>query len=414
MVHQSVIIVGAGVAGLTCAKYLQAKGIRALILEASDGIGGRVRTDEVDGFLLDRGFQILLTAYPEAQKALDYAALDLRSFESGAVIRLGDGFATMADPFKQPNRLLSSLLAPVGSVADKLRVLRLVMHTADLDDEVIFRLVDSDTLSFLQDFGWSNRMIERFFQPFFGGVFLEKDTLSTSSNFFEFVFKKFYEGSATLPAQGMRQIPAQLAQALPAESILLQTPVEQVKAKTVTLSTGQTLSADHVVLATDAHQAAVLLGQATPRSFNGTTCTYFAASRSPLSAKMLVLNPNRQSVVHNLCVPSDIAPGYAPAGKALVSVSTQGLLHADEASLTEAIRHELSQWYGPEIQDWKHLRTYHIPEALPRFGAQTGFAPLQLGEGLYQCGDQVAYPSLNAAMLTGRQVAELIASKYLK
>lgn len=409
MTHHSVIIIGAGIAGLTCAKYLQSKGIQSTILEASDGIGGRVRTDVVEGFRLDRGFQVLLTAYPEAQKLLNYETLSLKPFQSGSVIRVGNSFTTLADPFKQPNKIAASLFSPVGSLTDKLRVLRLVMHTTDLDDDIIFRLADSDTMSFLKDFGWSSSMIHNFFQPFFGGVFLEKDSLDTSSNFFEFIFKKFYEGDAVLPAEGIQAIPEQISATLPKECIQLNTKVLRIEDNQVFLESGESLSADNIVIATDARNANALLGQVSERKFNRTTCTYFAADHSPLLAKMIVLNPNRESPVHNVCVPSDIAPAYAPEGKALVSVSTQGLENFDETQLVLNIRRELTKWYGQQVQHWRHLRTYHIPEALPQFNKQTEMAWLQLGENLYQCGDQTAYPSLNAAMKTGREVAEMIA-----
>ncbi|MFN8357154.1 MAG: NAD(P)/FAD-dependent oxidoreductase [Spirosomataceae bacterium] len=401
------VIIGAGMAGLSCAKYLHDKGIYATILEASDAVGGRVRTDVVDGFTLDRGFQILLTAYPEAQKLLDYQELNLKTFRSGVLIRQGARSIKMADPFKEASAVMSTLFSPVGSLADKLRVLRLAMSVSDQPDEEFFKNNSSDTLSFLKEYGWSNRMIENFFTPFFGGVFLENE-LATSSSFFEFVFKQFYAGEAAIPAKGIQQIPNQVLSKIPRAQLRLHTKVTQLSDNKVTLATGEVMYADAIVLATDAHQAALLLGKTPQRTFTTTTCTYFAADRSPLSDNMLVVNTNRQSAVHNLCVPSDIAPDYAPAGKALISVSTQGLRHYDEAELTAQIKKELVEWYGSEVNQWQHLRTYHIPEALPAFLPNAAMAPLQLSKTLYQCGDQTAYPSLNAAIMTGRQVAEMI------
>lgn len=403
----SIVIIGGGVAGLTCANYLQKNGLSSTILEASDGLGGRVRSDIVDGFTLDRGFQILNTSYKEVQQLLDYEQLNLKPFRSGAVIRYQNDFTTLADPFKEPSSILSSFFSPVGTFSDKLRILRLVMHLNDMDDDEIFKHADSDTLQFLKDFGWGDRLIEQFFIPFFGGVFLEND-LRTSSNFFEFVFKHFYEGEAALPQAGMQAIPNQLASSLPANSIRLNAKVTKLDNNKITLSTGEVFYANAIVLATDAHQADILLGQTTERIFNRTTCTYFAAKQSPLNQKMLVLNPNRHNAVHNLCVPSDIAPAYAPEGKSLISVSTQGLEFVDETSLTTQIRKELTDWYGDQVAEWQHLRTYHLPEALPAFPANTTMRPLQLSKTLFQCGDQTAYPSLNAAMMTGRQVANLI------
>lgn len=405
---QNVIIIGAGVAGLTCAKYLRDRGIPSLVLEASDGVGGRVRTDTVEGFRLDRGFQILLTAYPEAQRLLDYERLQLRPFESGAVIRRPDGFTVLPDPFKNPAALLPALTAPVGSLADKLRTLRLSLECDDLDDRDVFRHAGTDTLTFLRDYGFSEKMIDLFFRPFFGGVFLEND-LATSSNFFRFVFKNFYAGDVVLPAEGIAEIPAQIQAMLPAGTVQTGTRVARVEGSTVYLANGQSLQADSVVLATDARAADALLGLTEGRTFQHTTCTYFAAERSPLERKLIVINPDRTSVVHNLCVLTDIAPAYSTTGQALISVSTQGLESVDEKALAEKIKRELTGWFGPEVAGWRHLRSYHLPEALPHFGAHAGIRSLKLGERLYQCGDQAAYPSLNAAMQTGREVAELIA-----
>jgi phytoene dehydrogenase-like protein len=404
-----VIIIGAGIAGLTCAKYLRDRGIQSLILEASDSVGGRVKTDKYEGFLLDRGFQILLTAYPEAQKILDYQALDLQTFKSGAMIRnqQANKFSVMANPFKEPSTLMSSLTSEVGSLTDKLRVLRLVMDTEDIREDIFDRR-GKTTIDFLQDYGFSEKMIQQFFKPFFGGVFLENE-LSTSANFFQYIFGKFYEGDAVIPAKGMQQIAEQIAQKLYLGTVKFNTKVVKIDGNRVYLENGDRLYGEKIVLATDGLQADKLLGNTPNRQFNATTCTYFSADKSPLKEKMLVLNPNRASVVHNLCVPSDIAPAYAPAGKSLISISTQGFDLYDENELAKNIKRELATWFGKEVDNWQHLRTYHIPQALPTFGGTKSVQEsLKLSDILYQCGDATAYPSLNAAMATGRKVAEMI------
>lgn len=408
MANHEVIIIGAGIAGLTCAKYLNDYGIESLIVEASESVGGRVRTDEFEGFLLDRGFQILLTNYPEAKKLLDYNALNLKTFRSGALVRLDNDFSVISDPFKEPLQVFQTLFSSVGSLSDKLKVLQLSNEVAKVDTEEFFNEKAIDTLSYLQRYGWSEEMITNFFKPFFGGVFLENE-LSTASNFFRFLFKQFYCGEAAIPARGMQTIPEQIAAKLPIGSIKLGSKVEKLNGKSITLTNGQTLHAKQIVLATDASNADRLLQRNVNREFNGTTCTYFYADRSPLSEKMLVLNPNRLSPVHNLCVPSDIAPGYAPKGKALISVSTQGLAMTDEKKLSEHILHEVTQWYGEEVKTWQYLRTYHIPESLVKYTTNTPAENLKIADNLYECGDHVAYPSLNAAMATGRAVADMIA-----
>lgn len=413
----SIIIVGAGMAGLTCAVYLKKRGIDALILEASDGVGGRVRTDVINGFRLDRGFQILLTAYPEARRLLDYTALDLKPFRSGALIHYHDHqgpaqWMPFVNPLREPIAIAQTMVSPVGTLSDKLRVVELMRRVSGIPTNDFFLQQATDTETFLESFGYSSQMIERFFRPFFGGIFLE-DELRTSSNFFEFCFQNFYSGDAAVPALGMEAIPQQLANQLSPTQIRLNTPVERISENTVFLKNGESLRADSLVLAVDAHAAARLLNPSGPApAFNHTTCTYFSAPQSPRPNKLLMLNTNRKSAVHNMCVISDVAPAYAPTGQALISVSTQGLDVVNEVALADRIRKELTDWFGEEVKSWKWLRTYHLPEALPQFNpGQPGvsMAQLKLSERLYQCGDQTAYPSLNAAMQTGRLVAELLA-----
>jgi phytoene dehydrogenase-like protein len=403
-----VIIVGAGIAGLTCAKYLKDRGIQSLILEASDGIGGRVRTDKLDGFLLDRGFQILLTAYPEAQRLLDYQQLDLKAFTSGALIRDNqkNNFSIVGNPFKEPSKIWSSLTSNVGTFTDKIRVLRLILDTNDVQEE-IFEKQGISTLDYLRNYGFSDNMIQQFFRPFFGGVFLENE-LSTSSNFFKYIFGKFYEGDAVVPAKGIEQIARQIEKKLYIGTVKLNTKVVKIDGNRVYLENGDRLYGEKIVLATDGFHADKLLGKDTPRKFNSTTCTYFSADSSPLKEKMLVLNPNRTSMIHNMCVPSDIAPFYAPNGKSLISVSTQGFDLHDETELAKNIKRELTTWYGKEVETWQHLKTYHIPQALPNFDSSLIDKNLKISDILYQCGDTTAYPSLNAAMATGRKVADMI------
>lgn len=212
--NADVIIIGAGLSGLACALALRQRGVEPLILEASDGIGGRVRTDRRDGFLLDRGFQVLQTWYPEARRVLDYEALDLRPFEPGALVRRDGRFHRVSDVWRRPARLPEMLFSPVGTAGDKLRMLALRRRALQGDLETLYEREETDTLSMLRGMGFSRRMIDSFFKPFFAGVFFEPD-LQISSRAFDFVFRAFALGDTALPAQltfsGCRPISSDLA-----------------------------------------------------------------------------------------------------------------------------------------------------------------------------------------------------------
>jgi phytoene dehydrogenase-like protein len=399
------VVVGAGVAGLACARELVDAGATVCVLDSADAVGGRVRTDRVDGFLLDRGFQVLATAYPEAQRLLNYETLELGVFYPGALVRVGGRFVRLADPFRRPLDAVRGLLAPVGTPADKLRLLALRRHARTGSVEELFRRPQRPTIEHLRSAGVSEATLERFLRPFLSGVFLEP-ALETSSASFDFVWRMFSSGPAALPAGGMGQIPEQLAARLPAGSISTGVRVVAADEGSVSLDSGERLEAGAVVLAVDAAAAAELTGEPLP-VLREARCLYFAAGRSPLGEPILVVNGEGRGPITTLCVPSDVVPAYAPSGSALVSVASIGSEEEEEA-LVDAVRSQLVEWFGHEATRWRHLRSYRIPGALPAFppGAPPpGALPTRLPSGVFVCGDHREHPSLNGALASGRRAA---------
>lgn len=406
-----VIIVGGGLAGLACGVRLQEAGAQPLIIEASDDVGGRVRTDVVDGFRLDRGFQVYLDAYPEAGKLLDLPSLNLCPFNTGALVYLDGRLHRVMDVFRDPRHLLAGVLAPVGSLADKLRVaaLRWKIIRSTLAD--IAGREDLTTEAYLRRAGFSRRMIDVFFRSFYGGVFLERD-LRTSSRMFEFTFQMFSRGSATLPAQGMQEIPRQLARRLPADAIRCGARVTEVQPGKVTLASGEKLLGGAVVVATDTTTAARLIPGIVTKDpdWRAVTGLYFAAGKSPLREAIIALNGTGRGLVNNVCVLSDVAPDYAPPGQALISISVLGAPAISDFE-TQIIA-ELEPWFGPEVSGWRHLRTDRIERALPDQPPVPGPLGQNFREidGIFVCGDHLTSASIEGAIFSGLRTADALLS----
>jgi phytoene dehydrogenase-like protein len=404
-----VLIIGAGLAGLCCARHLLEHGVSFQILEATDGIGGRVRTDEVDGFLLDRGFQVLLTAYPEATRVLDYPRLELKCFTPGALSWYASRMHMLADPWRTPGMWREAFRSDFGTLRDKLRIAKLRRRLRRTTIEEIFRRPERSTNEALLSLGFSKQFMHRFFRPFLGGILLDRE-LKSSSRMFEFVFKMLAEGDTAVPARGMGAIPAQLAEKLPAGAVRLNMPVEAVHENEVTLAGREKLRARAVVMATDGPSAAHLLGGAEPGS-HSVTCFYYEAEECPVPQPLLVLNGDGAGPVNNFAVISQVAPSYAPAEKHLISTTVLGTQKLTEAQLSGFIIAQMKNWFGKVASTWRLLKSYKIAHAQPKQfpGAlEPPQRPVRIRPGLFVCGDHRDNASINGAMVSGRRAAEAV------
>ncbi|MGL6097400.1 MAG: NAD(P)/FAD-dependent oxidoreductase [Fimbriiglobus sp.] len=414
MTTPDVLIVGGGLAGLCCGRRLFQCGVPFRILEASDAVGGRVRTDVVDGFRLDRGFQIYLTAYPEGRRVLDLPALELKPFSRGALVRFRGRFHRVADPRERPIAAVGSVFNPVGTVADKLRLARLAadVRLGDLKNQTTkFELSTIDLLRTTA--GFSDAMIDRLFRPFFGGVFLDP-SLATSSRLFRFLFRTFSEGLGAVPAAGMQAIPEQIAAGLPRGSVRFAATVESIGPGTVTLAYGETLTGRAVVVATDGSVAARLTAGAVPDiRWNGSTTLYYSTDRPPLTEPVLCLNGDGPAAgpVNTAVVLSAAAPGYAPPGQSLISAAVVGIPADSDTDLDRGARTQLTEWFGPAVGSWRLRRIDRIPHGLPDQTAGTldpWERPVRVRPGVYVCGDHRDNGSIDGAMTSGFRAAQAV------
>ncbi len=396
------MVVGAGLAGLAAARRLTAAGLGVRVLEAADDVGGRVRTDEVDGFLLDRGFQLYNPAYPEGRRVLDHRALDLCAYVPGVVVAVGTHRYRLADPRRQPGWTLASALAPVGSPLAKARLAAYGLGVATRRPARLRRRADVAAGAAFDRAGLRGPLLDRVLRPFLAGVLGEED-LATSRRYVDLVLRSFLRGTPALPREGMQAIPRQLALGIDVD---LDSPV-------VGVAPGRAWTAEEmtraraVVVACDASTATLLLPNLGAVRWRALTTVYHAvdAGRAPTDLAALHLDGERRGPVVNTSVVSLVNPAYAPRGQALVASTVLGA-----GSTTEAqVRAHCATIYGTTTAHWSHLRTDAIPQALP--AAEPPFdlrRPVALGEGLFVAGDFRGTPSIQGALVSGRRAAAAV------
>ena len=404
---QKIYIVGAGISGLIAAKTLEEKGYSPVILEASDSPGGRVKTDRDSGVVLDHGFQVLLTAYPQAKKHLDYQGLRLKYFEPGALIFSKGKAHRIGDPLRDISSLFPTILAPVGSWADKWKIFTLSRALKRKPIEAIFDAPEQTTMDYLEAYGFSEKIIRSFFKPFFTGIFLEED-LRTSSRMFEFVFKMFSEGYAALPLAGIGAISEQLTASLKTSQIQFQQRVRKIEADEITLEDGQTLSSDATLVTVPIDRQT---GELNPGKTHWKHCDnlYFTVPERTFSEGIIGLVAEKGSLVNNLYYPF----GQSLNGQPLLSVTVVKDHGLDLDTLCERVRKDLKTHCN--IETGELVRHYHIKQALPDISdvrMQPQPSALQSGRGVFLAGDYLLSGSLNAAMASGEAAAEALAQNF--
>lgn len=405
-----VVVVGAGLAGLAAALRLASAGLEVAVLEASDRVGGRVRTDQVDGVLLDRGFQLLNPMYPAVRRLVDLRALSLQRFGAGVVVARESGRYRLIDP-RRGRGWLADLAGATGSLREKAAFARYATATAYTPVSRLRRRPDVSYGAALDAAGVRGLLRRCVLEPFLAGV-LGEDRQETSRRYVDLLLRSFARGRPSLPAAGIRAMPEQLAARLPSGCLRLGTRVHEVSGRQV-VGSGGSWRARAVLVAADPRTAAVLC-DLPPARTRALTTLYYRAERSPVpdGRPLLHVDGDRRGPVVNSAVVSDAAPTYCREGS-LVAATVLGV--APKREVEQAVRRQLSTIYGSPTGDWELLATYPIAEALPAMAPPLRLHQrMNLGAGLFVAGDHRATASMQGALASGdlaaRAVVEALAA----
>ena len=396
-------IIGGGISGLVAAQVLENHGLSPVIIDANDRVGGRLKTDVVKGFQLDRGFQVLLSSYSAAKKYLDYESLNLQKLKAGSCVFVGGKQWFFGDPLRDMSLFMPTLFSPLGTLSDKLKIAKLNFHLQGKTIDKIFEDREITTKEYLTAKGFSKNIIKSFFTPFFSGIFLESE-LNTSSRMFEFIFKMFGEGLALLPKGGIEDISIHLKNKLQKTEIHNNTLVSNVKDKEITMSDGKKIKTSYTIIATEpTNLVEGLKGQKV--SWKSCQNLYFTCSKRVYEKAFIGLVSNQECLINNIFYPTSI-PASKKGKDELISVTVVKDHGLPEEELIERIQNELKE--ECKIEDVTFLKLYNIPQALPKLNnLKYDISPTEtkLKDGVFLAGDVLLNGSLNAAILAGEKAA---------
>lgn len=396
----TVAIIGAGVSGLIAATVLESYGLNTIIYEKSDRVGGRIKTDTIKGLPLDHGFQVLLTAYPMAKKYLNYELLDLRSFKPGALL-YDQNVSKFGDLSRDFSFAWTTLVSNKATLMDKIKIYKLSQDLKAQSIEELFEGDDISTLQYLKNLGFSDKVIEQFFKPFYGGIFLESE-LKTNAKMFRFIFKMFAEGSAAIPKNGMEEIPKQLLSNLEKTKVVYDTNVEQVKNSFIVLKNGDTIESSATIVATEAQSLISNLNDSHLK-WKSCLCFYFETDGNFIKDDIIGLNC-KAGIVNNF--------HFVASDSDVMSITVIKDIELSTDKLISLIKKEMYDLCGVKLKEL--LKCYKIPKALADFDKinyDLNATETQLLDYVFLAGDVLLNGSLNAAMLAGERAAEAVLMK---
>ena len=396
-------IIGAGISGLIAAQILENHGYHPTILEATNSVGGRVKSEMVKGYQLDHGFQVLLTSYPAAKKYLNYDALELQEFLPGATIFKDTKQQTIGDPLRSFSLLFPTLFSSIGNFADKTKILKLNTLLKKKKIAAIFKIDEITTLHYLQNFGFSESIINDFFKPFFSGIFLEPN-LETSSRMFEFVYKMFGDGLAVVPKNGIQEISNQLKSNLKNTTFKFNSPVKEVKNKEIILQDDTILESDFTIITTEANN---LISNLKNQETTWKSCEnlYFETNKRVIKKPLIGLIADKNSLINNIFYHTSLATSTKNS-KELLSVTVVKEHKLSDLDLILRVTEDLKRFCNIDVK--KFLKHYHIKKALPKLTNlqyEISSTETKLKETVFLAGDQMINGSLNAAMISGERAA---------
>ena len=402
-----IVIIGAGIAGLACAMKLKKNNKNFIIIEQSDRVGGRVGSVKENEHIFDLGFQVYNTQYHEANSLLNLEELKLKIFKPGASIYNGREFEILSDPFREPSTIFETFFSGMTTFKDKIKILTLkrALSSYRISED---QSEDVTTLEYLKLYGFSNKIINGFFKPFFSGIFLEKE-LETSSKFFKIVFSNFNKGYAAVPENGMQEIPDQMVKNLNHDNLLVGKKVIEAKnPERIVLENNEIIEAEYMVLTGGSNS----LVNNHKVEFNSVRTFYFSSLVKVKYSSYINLFPY-DDLINNIAILSSISKNYSPEGKTLFSIT---IIESDlaESKIIDTIQNKLSMFYGNEKSNYIFMKEINIKEATIK--QKTGYFDLKIEDrkNILFAGDYTTYGSIEGAVVSGIKTAEKLISMSAK
>lgn len=403
-----VIIVGAGLSGLSAAYQLQQKGYKVAIYEANGKVGGRCKSDYIDGYILDKGLHFFQKGYSESKNTFDYKSLRMEPIYPGAMIHYNNNFHLVTNPLRNIGDVFSMAFLPFMNFRDKIKLASMLTFLMTSSDDQLKKFHSITTKEYLLSRGFSDKLIDTLFRPLCHAIYFDS-TLNTSAYLFTSMMKNFAFEESALPAHGIGSIAVQLGEKLENNTVHFHSKVKKISKNSIELASGEVIEAKKVIVSIPPQEVEKIFPERTTEvEYSPYTCLYFSTKTPPVKSAIILLNGKEEGIVSHVFVPTTIQPSYAPPGNHLVCVTLKSFEDKEEDELIDDILKELIDWFGVKVNDWMHIKTYHIENALPTVHSNHEINYTEVVDGIHFCGDGLSYGSVNNALISGKTTAEAV------